>query len=112
MLRSKRELIEKFIEENLPQIKDVDTIDDEFEQYWQDQKVLALAKLCDDEKLDKEQFKSLIDAYIFSGQEPIKDDVYKCLDNRPSVLQARSIGERILAKMKEFVEVFVSGMVA
>jgi type I restriction enzyme R subunit len=110
MLRSKRELIEQFIEEHLPHISDVDKIEDEFENYWKDQKVLALGKLCEDENLDKAQFKALIDAYIYSGQEPIKDDVFKCLDNRPSVLQARSIGERILAKMKEFVEVFITGM--
>lgn len=79
---------------------------------WQDQKVLALGKLCEDEHLDRAQFKALMDAYIYSGQEPIKDEVYKCLDNRPSILHARTIGERIIAKMKEFVEVFVYGMVA
>lgn len=111
-LRSKRELIEKFINENLPKIDNADNIQDEFEKFWQDQKVLALAKLCDDERLDKEQFKALIDAYIFSGQEPVRDDVLKCLGNRPNILQAREIGERITKKMKEFVEVFVEGMVA
>lgn len=111
-LRSKRELIEKFINENLPKIDNADNIQDEFEKFWQDQKVLALAKLCDDEQLDKEQFKALIDAYIFSGQDPVRDDVLKCLGNRPSILQAREIGERIIKKMKEFVEVFVEGMVA
>jgi type I restriction enzyme R subunit len=110
-LRSKRELIEKFIEENLPHILDEDSIEEEFEQYWQDQKVLALGKLCEEEHLDKAQFKALIDAYIYSGQEPIRDEVFKCLDNRPSILKARTIGERILDKMKEFVEVFVNGMV-
>lgn len=110
MLRSKRELIEKFIEENLPHINDVDAIQDEFETYWQEQKVLALGKLCEDEHLDKAQFKALIDAYIYSGQEPIKDDVVNCLDNRPSVLKAREIGERILSKMKEFIQVFIEGM--
>ncbi|MCK5371338.1 MAG: type I restriction endonuclease subunit R, partial [Cyclobacteriaceae bacterium] len=111
-LRSKRELIEKFIEENLPHIDDVDAIPDEFEKFWNDQKVLALGKLCEEENLDQKQFQSLIDAYIYSEQEPLRDEVFKCLDNRPSVLQARSIGERIIAKMKEFVEVFVKGMVA
>lgn len=110
MLRSKRELIEKFIEENLPRISDVDSIQVEFENYWQKQKVLALSKLCDDENLDKAQFKALIDTYIYSGQEPIKDNVFKCLDNRPSILKAREIGERILSKMKEFVQVFIEGM--
>jgi type I restriction enzyme R subunit len=111
-LRSKRDLIQKFIDENMPNIKDGDSIEDEFEKYWQDQKVLALGKLCDEEHLDKAQFKSLIDAYIYSGREPIKDEVFQCLDNRPSILQARTIGNRIIAKMKEFVEVFVKGMMA
>lgn len=111
-LRSKRDLIQKFIDENMPNIKDSDSIEDEFEKYWQDQKVLALGKLCEEEHLDKAQFKSLIDAYIYSGREPIKDEVFQCLDNRPSILQARVIGDRIIAKMKEFVEVFVKGMIA
>ena len=111
-LRSKRELIEKFIQENLPLIDDADNIQDEFEKYWQEQKVLALGKLCEEEHLDKEQFKALIEAYIFSGQDPLRDDVLKCLGDRPSILQARAIGERIIFKMKEFVEVFEKGMVA
>ena len=111
-LRSKRELIEKFIEENLPKISDTDAIQDEFEKYWEEQKVLALNKLCEEEKLDKEQFNALIEAYIFSGNDPVRDEVFKCLGNRPSILQAREIGERIIFKMKEFVEVFVRGMVA
>ena len=111
-LRSKRELIQKFIDENMPNIKDGDSIEDEFEKYWQDQKILALGKICEEEHLDKAQFKSLIDAYIYSGREPIKDEVFQCLDNRPSILQARTIGDRIIAKMKEFVEVFVKGMMA
>ena len=109
-LRSKRELIEKFIEENLPKIEDIENIPDEFDQYWKDQKVLALGNLCDEEHLDKEQFKSLIDTYIYSQNEPLREEVFKCLDNRPSILKAREIGDRIINKMKEFVEVFVRGV--
>ncbi|AWV97698.1 type I restriction endonuclease subunit R [Arcticibacterium luteifluviistationis] len=111
-LRSKRELIEKFIRENLPKIDDIDNLDDEFEAYWQEQKVLALANICEEEGLDNAQFKALIDAYIYSGQEPLKDDVFKCLSNRPSILKARAIGERIIQRMKEYVQVFEVGMVA
>jgi type I restriction enzyme, R subunit len=111
-LRSKRELIEKFIEKNLPNIDDADNIQDEFEKYWQEQKVLALGKLCEDENLDREQFKNLIDTFIFNGQDPLREDVFKCLGDRPSVLKAREIGERIISKMKEFVEIFVIGMSA
>lgn len=109
-LRSKRELIEKFIESNLPHIEDADKIEDEFEQYWQDQKVLALGKLCEDENLNKKQFSALIEAYIYNGREPIRDEVFDCLDNRPSIRHARITGERIIDKMREFVQTFVEGM--
>ena len=61
---------------------------------------------------DETAFKALIEAYIFSGQEPIRADVLKCLGDRPSILQAREIGERIISEMKEYVEVFLKGMVA
>ncbi len=111
-LRSKRELIEKFIQENLPKIDNADNIQDEFEKYWQDQKVIALGKLCEEENLDKEQFKALIEAYIFSGQDPLRDEVLKCLGDRPSIMKAREIGERIIGKMKGYVEVFERGMMA
>ncbi|PQJ81306.1 type I restriction endonuclease subunit R [Polaribacter glomeratus] len=109
-LRSKRELIEKFIEENLPHIDNVDAIQDEFEKYWQQEKVLALAKICEEEHLDQKQFNSLIESYIYNGQEPIRQDVFKCLGNRPSILKAREIGERIIVKMKKFVNIFIDGM--
>jgi len=90
----------------------VDAIPDEFDKYWEDQKTLALGKICEDENLDPKQFKSLVNAYIYSEQEPLRDDVFKCLDSRPSVLEARKIGERIITKMKEFVKVFVRAMAA
>jgi type I restriction enzyme, R subunit len=111
-LRSKRELIEKFIEENLPHIEDADHIPDEFDRYWQEQKVLALQRLCEEEGLDQQQFSRLIETYIFTGQEPLKEDVFKCLGDRPSVLKAREIGERVIERMREFVEVFEWEMAA
>ena len=109
-LRSKRELIEKFINEQLPLIDSVDAIEDEFENFWNQEKVLALGKLCEEENLDQQQFQALIDAYIYNEQEPLRDEVFKCLGNRPSILKAREIGERIIDKMKHYVEVFVTGV--
>jgi len=111
-LRSKRELIEKFIESHLPKIKDADRITDEFEKFWQEEKVLALGRICEEESLDRKQFQALVDSYIYNEQDPLREDIFKCLGDRPSVLQARAIGERILSKMKEFVAVFIKGMVA
>ncbi|MCW5521110.1 type I restriction endonuclease subunit R [Aureitalea sp. L0-47] len=109
-LRSKRLLIEKFIEENLPQIRDADNIQDEFEKFWQEQRVLALDEICQEENLDRVQFSNLMETYIYTSQTPVRDDVFKCLESRPSVLKAREIGERIINKMREYVELFVRGV--
>jgi type I restriction enzyme R subunit len=111
VMRSKRELILKFIEANLPMISETDNIPDEFEKYWHDQKILALNQICEEENLDRRQFSSLLDAYIFTEQEPIREDVLNCLENRPSVLEARNIGNRIIEKMKKYVDIFLNGMV-
>ncbi len=51
-------------------------------------------------------YKSLLEKSISSMLSAI--ELYK----RPSVFQARVIGDRIIARMKEFVEVFVKGMIA
>jgi len=56
-LRSKQELIEKFIDENLPLITDVDLIPEEFDKYWNEQRILALNQLCSEEHLDMNQFR-------------------------------------------------------
>jgi type I restriction enzyme, R subunit len=111
-LRSKRELIEHFIEEHLPHIDNLDAIQDEFEKYWNEQKILALGKICEEEELDRGQFQALMDTYIYTDQEPIREEVFRCLAHRPSVLKAREIGERIVARMRKFVEVFVVGVSA
>lgn len=34
-----------------------------------------------------------------------------CMESRPSLLKAHEIGSRIIQKMRDFVDVFVKGMV-
>lgn len=110
-LRSKKELIEKFIKENLPKIDNLDDIQDDFDIFWQEQKLLALGDLCTQENLDRTQFSKLVEAYLYSEQEPIREDIYGCLESRPSILKAREIGDRIISKMKNYVETYYLGMV-
>ena len=96
----------------LKTMNDVNAIADTFEKFWQQEKVLALSKICDEENGEQQQFNSLIESQVYSGQEPIGQDVFKCLENRPSILKARAISKRILLKMKKFIAIFVIGMTA
>ncbi len=110
-LRSKRELIEKFIQENLPHIEDSDTIPDEFEKFWNIEQENALQDLIKTENLLEEDTERLIENYLFTEREPLRKEVLSLrAEGRPSVLKSKEIGDRILNKIVGFVDTFVNGI--
>lgn len=110
-LRSKRELIEKFIEDNLPQIEDTETIPEEFEKFWSIEQHKAFETFIKEEKLSSEKTQKLIEDYLYSEKKPLRDEVLNLIDGeKPSVLKRKSIGDRILNKVVNFVETFINGM--
>jgi type I restriction enzyme R subunit len=110
-LRSKKELIEKFIRENMPIIMDTDDIPQEFEKFWTIEQEKAFRQLVNDEKLSKERTQTLIENYLYSEQEPMRDEILELLDGeKPTLLQRKKIGDRILSKIIGFVETFINGI--
>ncbi|AEL27029.1 type I restriction endonuclease subunit R [Cyclobacterium marinum] len=110
-LRSKRELIEKFIQENLPHISDSDDLPEEFENYWNEERKVALKKLSKEESLDDEKLEEVIGKYLFTEKKPLRDDVIGLLNKRPALKERASVAERVTNKILGFVETFISGVV-
>jgi type I restriction enzyme R subunit len=110
-LRSKRELIEKFILENLPIIEDTDTIPEEFDKYWNEEQQKAFNKLVQEENLSSEKTHKLIENYLFAEREPLRDEVLDLIEGeKPSVLVRKKLGDKILNKIVGFVETFINGI--
>ncbi len=110
-LRSKRELIEKFIQENLPQLENTDDINEEFEKFWSKEQVLSFEKLIKEENLSSERTELLIEDYLFGEREPMRDEVLALIDGQPpTLLERKKIGDRILSKLMAFVETFINNM--
>jgi type I restriction enzyme, R subunit len=111
-LRSKRELIERFILENLPAISDPDSIVPEFENYWNREQQAAFERIVAEENLSQERTEKLIENYLFAERTPLRDDVLELIEGeKPGLLQRKSTGERILQRILDFVETFINGMV-
>jgi type I restriction enzyme, R subunit len=106
ILRSKKELIEKFIEENLSGIKDGDEISSEFEKFMQMQKNEHFIKLCEEEWIDREQFSEILSTYLYTGKMPIIEDVVKTKMSPVRLAERKPFYEKILGKLKDFVEKF------
>jgi type I restriction enzyme R subunit len=110
-LRSKRELIEKFIQENLPAIEDTDDIPDEFEKFWNKEQLEAFKKICQEENLAVERVEKVIADYLFSEREPLLDELLELRNGeKPTLLERRRTGSRILEKIKGFVDTFINGV--
>ena len=109
-LRSKRELIEQFIRENLPVIEDADAVEAGFDAFWQVEQQKALQQLVEEEGLSPERTQQLIEAYLFAERKPFRDEVLDLIEGeKPSLLQRKTIGDRILNRIVAFVERFLEG---
>lgn len=110
-LRSKRELIEKFILENLPVISDPDNITPAFEQFWNEEQQKEFSKIVQEENLSAEKTEKLIEDYLFAEREPLRDEVLELIEGeKPSLLHRKKLGDRILKRIVDFVETFINGM--
>jgi type I restriction enzyme R subunit len=110
-LRSKRELIQRFIEESLPTIEDTDDIPEAFEVYWNEEQKKAFKKLTTEENLSEEKTQKLIENYLYAEREPLRDEVLDLIEGeKPSVLKRKKLGDKILKQIVEFVETFINGI--
>lgn len=109
-LRSKKELIDRFISENLPLIIDRDNIPEEFESFWTLEKQKALEGLSKDENLDLEMLNKLISSYLFTEKQPLRDEVVETMKEKPGLRERKKTSERIIDKIKDFIETFINGM--
>lgn len=110
-LRSKRELIEKFIQENLPVLEDTDDIPEAFDKFWNEEQQKAFHKLVKNENLSADKTEKIIEDYLFAEREPLRDEVLELIEgNKPTVLERKKVGDRILSKILDFVDTFINGM--
>ncbi|PCI44775.1 MAG: deoxyribonuclease HsdR [Alphaproteobacteria bacterium] len=109
-LRSKKELIERFIAEHFAELSPNGNISEEFETYWSEEKAKAVKALGDEERLDRDGLQKIIDDYLFTEKTPMRDDVINIMEKRPGLKERSTISERIIGKIKSFVETFIDGV--
>jgi len=109
-LRSKRDLIEKFIDEHLIKLSEDDNIEQVFVSYWDIEREKAIDLLCKEESLNKEGFQKLIETYLSKGDEARSTEIINLLEKKPSYRERKIIVDRLKNKIGEFIEVFIDGV--
>lgn len=86
-LRSKQELIRKFIDDNLPKIEDAEQVFSEFADYWDKERQEAFDRFCERENINTEKLREVIDRFIFTEREPLNEEIIGMLNKTPSTLR-------------------------
>ena len=64
-----------------------------------------------EENLSADKTEKLIEDYLFAEREPLRDEVLELIEGeKPSLLQRKKLGDKILQRIKDFVETFMNGM--
>lgn len=108
-LRSKRELVDEFIEKYLSGLASTEEIDDAFSGFIEKEKQQALHDLCETEQLQPQKVDELINSIIFTRQDPIRESVFDTLKQRPDLSELKVVYPRIVEKLKKVVDVFYLG---
>jgi type I restriction enzyme R subunit len=82
-LRSKKELIEKFISENILTPEDSENIEENFELFWGEEKQKAIDLICKEEGLESDKLQEVIGNYIYTERTPIRDEIVSILQKQP-----------------------------
>lgn len=109
-LRSKRELIERFINGWLPNVTDSEQVEGEFQKYWTAEEKRAIEAFATEEGLDIERLQKLIGEYSYTGGMPRQDDYAHAMIERPSIRERSTVLERVAARFRQFIETFVDNV--
>lgn len=109
-LRSKRALIETFIQNNLQQLQPDENAIDTFEDYWLAEKEKAFTELCTTENIVAEELLKLINNYAFTNRLPREQEIVSSLNFKPRILERKTTIDRISEKIKLFIDTFIEGM--
>jgi type I restriction enzyme R subunit len=109
-LRSKRDLIEKFIEQHMPTLSAGQDVQAAFADFWSVERLSAIEDICMAERIDALAFKAMIEHYHFSGKRPLQGEIVEALAVKPKILERKSVVERIIGKLLGLVSTFDDGM--
>jgi type I restriction enzyme R subunit len=107
-LRKKKELIRKFIEQNLPKIKKSDDVEKAFYEFWSSERSDILKKIAKKEKIPLEKFEDLIGEYLYSQRLPHGQDIIDLIpaQEQPKLLKRQGVIDRIKKAIENIVDIF------
>ncbi len=105
-LRKKKDLIKKFIEENLPKVRNSEDVEEAFSNFWESERSENLKSIAKSENIPLENFERLIGDYLYSQKLPHDQDIVDLMPEPPRIMERQGIVNRIKVAIENLVDIF------
>lgn len=105
-LRKKKDLIRKFIEENLPKIKNSEDVEKAFGEFWTSERAEILKDIAKSENIPLDKLESLIGEYLYTQKLPREQEIADLMPVQPKIRERGNILGRIKSAIENIVEMF------
>ncbi|WP_314914487.1 type I restriction endonuclease subunit R [Acinetobacter harbinensis] len=109
-LHDKQELIQKFINENMPKMMSGQSVKDAFAEYWDIEKEQAYQHLCQQENLKPEAMKEVLDHYQYTQRLPRKEELKDLPNYKVKLFERDTVFSNLLVKTRQLIEKFYNGL--
>ena len=109
-LHDKQDLIQKFIEENIPKMLNGQSVQDAFAHFWDAEKEQAYQQLCEQENLKPDAMKNILDNYEFTKRLPRKEEITNLPNYKVKLFDRENVFNHLLVKTRQFIEKFYVGL--
>lgn len=107
-LKKKKDLIQKFIEQNLPQLAKNTNIEEAFNQFWSEEKSKNIRQIAQDEVIPLSKLENLFSEYLYTQKIANDQALIDLLpkERQPEIMQRSSVVNRIKNAIVNVIEVF------
>ncbi|WP_180105294.1 type I restriction endonuclease subunit R [Acinetobacter sp. YH12108] len=109
-LHDKQELIQKFIEENMPKMINGQSVQSVFAAFWDAEKEQAYQHLCEQENLKPEAMKTVLENYEFTKRLPRKEELKDLPNFKVKLFERETVFNQLWDKTKQFIQTFYTGL--
>lgn len=108
-LHDKQDLIQKFIDENMPKMINGQSVQVAFAEFWDIEKEKAYQQLCEEENLKADTMKEVLKNYEFTQRMPRKEEMSDLPNYKVGLFKRDGILNNLLSKTQRFIEKFYIG---
>jgi type I restriction enzyme R subunit len=109
ILYDKKELIQKFIKENMSKMINGQSVQTAFAQFWGAEKEQAYQHLCAKEKLKHEAMQQVQEHYEFTQRLPCKEEPKDLPNFKVKLFERENVLSNLLLKTRKLIEKFYVG---